>query len=68
MKEARTIEHIKAETNMLAAPIFWPTFIAATEAFDPKQQASFWKGHEEVAAYGIAPVNEVWEVGPSREK
>lgn len=70
-----TIEHIKAETNMLAAPIFWPAFIAASEAFDPKQQARFRKWHDEVTAYGIASVrtgidvvNEVWKVGPSKAK
>ena len=75
LESIETIEHIKAETNMLAAPIFWPAFIAATEAFDPKQQARFRKWHEEVTAYGIASVrtgidvvNEVWKVGPSRAK
>jgi len=75
LESIETIEHIKAETNMLAAPIFWPAFIAATEAFDPKQQARFRKWHEEVTAYGIASVrtgidvlNEVWKVGPIRAK
>lgn len=75
LESIETIEHIKAETSMLAAPIFWPAFIAATEAFDPKQQARFRKWHEEVTAYGIASVrtgidvvNEVWKVGPSRAK
>ena len=73
LESIEKIEHIKAETNMLAAPIFWPAFIAATEAFDPKQQARFRKWHEEVTAYGIASVrtgidvvNEVWRIGPSR--
>jgi arginine metabolism regulation protein II len=75
LESIETIEHIKAETNMLAAPIFWPAFIAATEAFDSKQQARFRKWHEEVTAYGIASVrtgidvvNEVWKLGPSRAK
>jgi arginine metabolism regulation protein II len=75
LESIETIEHIKAETNMLAAPIFWPAFIAATEAFDSKQQARFRKWHEEVTAYGIASVrtgidvvNEVWKVGPSKAK
>lgn len=60
---------------MLAAPIFWPAFIAATEAFDPKQQARSGTWHEEVTAYGIASVrtgihvvNEAWKAGPSRAK
>jgi len=73
LESIETIEHIKAETNMLAAPIFWPAFIAATEAYEPKQQARFRKWHEEVTAYGIASVrtgidvvNEVWRIGPSR--
>jgi arginine metabolism regulation protein II len=75
LESIETIEHIKAETNMLAAPIFWPAFIAATEAFDPKQQERFRKWHNEVASYGIASVrtgidvvNEVWKLGPSRAK
>lgn len=75
LESIETIEHIKAETNMLAAPIFWPAFIAATEAFEPKQQARFRKWHEEVTSYGIASVrtgidvvNEVWKIGPSRAK
>jgi len=75
LESIETIEHIKAKTNMLAAPIFWPAFIAATEAFDPKQQARFRKWHEEVTGYGIASVrtgidvvNEVWRIGPSRAK
>jgi arginine metabolism regulation protein II len=75
LESIETIEHIKAETNMLAAPIFWPAFIAATEAFDPKQQERFRKWHNEVTSYGIASVrtgidvvNEVWKLGPSRAK
>lgn len=58
---------------MLGAPIFWPAFIAASEAFDPALQARCRKWHDGVAAYGIAAVrtgidvvSEVWEVGPSR--
>lgn len=75
LESIETIEHIKAETNMLAAPIFWPAFIAATEAFDPKHQARFKKWHDEVTSYGIASVrtgidvvNGVWKMGPSRAK
>lgn len=75
LESIETIEHIKAETNMIAAPIFWPAFIAATEAFDHKQQARFRKWHDEVTSYGIASVrtgidvvNEVWKIGPSRSK
>lgn len=75
LESIETIEHIKAETNMIAAPIFWPAFIAATEAFDHKQQARFRKWHDEVTSYGIASVrtgidvvNEVWKFGPSRSK
>ena len=58
-----------ASTDLLAA------FIAATEAFGPKQQARSRNWHEEVTAYGIASVrtgidmvNGVWKVEPSREK
>ncbi|KAF5517124.1 Arginine metabolism regulation protein II [Colletotrichum siamense] len=66
------IEKIKTDNNILAAPIFWPAFIAATEAFDSQQQTRFRKWYERVAIYGIKAVRtgsrvvyEVWDRGPS---
>ncbi|KAH9242544.1 hypothetical protein K456DRAFT_1743728 [Colletotrichum gloeosporioides 23] len=68
------IENIKTDNNILAAPIFWPAFIAATEAFDPQQQTRFRKWYERVAIYGIKAVRtgsrvvyEVWDRGPSTD-
>ncbi|KAK2769638.1 component of the argr regulatory complex [Colletotrichum kahawae] len=68
------IENIKTDNNILAAPIFWPAFIAATEAFDPQQQTRFRKWYERVAIYGIKAVRtgsrvvyEAWDRGPSTD-
>lgn len=73
LESIEAIEKIKAKTNMLAAPLFWPAFIAASEAFNPQHQARFRKWYEEVSSYGIAAVrtgiqviHEVWNQGPSR--
>lgn len=67
------IERIKAETEVLAAPLYWPAFIAASEAFDPDLQDRFRKWYEQVEAYGIGigrtgfgVLSEVWERGPCR--
>ncbi|KAH1413754.1 hypothetical protein KXW40_003773 [Aspergillus fumigatus] len=35
------IEQLKAETKILAAPLFWPAFMGATEAFEPRHQERF---------------------------
>lgn len=69
-----TIEEIKMNTNVLAAPLFWPAFIAATEAFDAPHQARFRQWYAAVGSYGIAAVrtgvsalDEVWSAGPRRK-
>ena len=66
------IELIKAETKILAAPLFWPAFIGATEAFEPSHQERFRQWYDQVTVYGIAAVRtgiqvlqEVWSQGPS---
>lgn len=75
LQSIEAIEKIKADTNMLAAPLFWPAFVAASEAFDPDHQARFRKWYEEVSSYGIAAVrtgiqviHEVWDQGPPRTR
>jgi arginine metabolism regulation protein II len=66
-----TIERITVESNTLAAPLFWPTFIAALEAFDSDTQGRFRTWYWQTEAYGLAAVrtgisvlNDVWEGGP----
>jgi arginine metabolism regulation protein II len=68
------IERIKAKVHILAAPLYWPVFIAASEAFHDHLQERFrsWYNHAEI--YGIAAVRtgitvltEVWKGGPTRE-
>ncbi|RHZ60128.1 uncharacterized protein CDV56_108443 [Aspergillus thermomutatus] len=66
------IEQIKAETKILAAPLFWPAFIGATEAFEPRQQERFRQWYDRVEMYGITAVRtgiqvvqQVWRQGPT---
>ncbi|CAH0051699.1 unnamed protein product [Clonostachys solani] len=67
------IEQIKVETNLIAAPLYWPAFIASSEAFDKALQNRFRKWYEHVMFYGIealrtgfSVLEEVWEMGPQR--
>ncbi|KAE8381838.1 fungal-specific transcription factor domain-containing protein [Aspergillus bertholletiae] len=64
------IEKIKADIDCLAAPLYWPAFIAASEAFDVPLQERFKAWYEQVEIYGIAAVRtgisvltQVWEDG-----
>jgi arginine metabolism regulation protein II len=73
LQSIEAIEQIKSETNILAAPLFWPTFIAATEAHQQDHQARFRAWYDQVNSYGIASVRtgtrviyEVWKQGPAR--
>ncbi|KAI1122567.1 fungal-specific transcription factor domain-containing protein [Nemania abortiva] len=66
------IEAIKMQTKILAAPLFWPAFIAATEAFEESHQERFRAWHSAIEVYGIAAartgiqvVTEIWRRGPS---
>ncbi|KAL2826625.1 fungal-specific transcription factor domain-containing protein [Aspergillus cavernicola] len=65
------VEELKAETKILAAPLFWPAFMGATEAFEPRQQDRFRQWYRRVEVYGIEAVrtgiqvvHEVWKLGP----
>ncbi|KKK19091.1 hypothetical protein P175DRAFT_0465447 [Aspergillus ochraceoroseus IBT 24754] len=64
------IEKIKANTDCLAAPLYWPAFVAASEAFDEHLQDRFKAWYEQVEMYGIAAVRtginiltRVWQNG-----
>ncbi|KAH7254814.1 fungal-specific transcription factor domain-containing protein [Fusarium solani] len=67
------IERIKAETKILATPLYWPAFIAASEAFDVRLQTRFRSWYNQVERYGIEYIRagrcileQVWAEGPSR--
>lgn len=65
------IEKIKLDSDCFAAPLYWPAFIAASEAFDDGFQWRFREWYEQVEMYGIAAVRtgisiltQVWKNGP----
>lgn len=67
------IERIKARAHILAAPLYWPVFIAGSEAFQDPLQDRFRRWYDHVEMYGIAAVRtgitvltEVWKSGPAR--
>ncbi|KAI1342564.1 fungal-specific transcription factor domain-containing protein, partial [Xylariaceae sp. FL0016] len=69
------IEHIKSKTNGLAAPLYWPAFVAATEAFEPRHQQRFREWYDKVEQYGIEGartgirvIHEVWQRSRSRNR
>ncbi|KAF4473040.1 Component of the argr regulatory complex [Fusarium albosuccineum] len=69
------IEKIKAETKILAAPLFWPSFIGASEAFEASHQERFKKWYNDVSVYGIEAVrtgiqvlHELWKQGPATNR
>lgn len=71
LESIEAIEQIKAETKVLAAPLFWPAFMGATEAFEPTHQERFRRWYARVEIYGIEAartgikvVHEVWRQGP----
>ncbi|KAH6880716.1 fungal-specific transcription factor domain-containing protein [Thelonectria olida] len=71
LEHVEAIERIKTETYTLAAPLYWPAFIAASEAFDPELQEGFKRWYEQVEVYGIEGVRtgfkvllDVWKEGP----
>lgn len=75
LESIEEIEKIKAEINILAAPLFWPAFIGATEAFEPVMQDRFRKWYDAASLYGLAAVrtgteviHKVWEQGPSNSR
>ncbi|KAH7034527.1 fungal-specific transcription factor domain-containing protein [Microdochium trichocladiopsis] len=66
------IERIKADSGILSAPLYWPAFIAGSEAFDSKCQDRFRAWYAQVEAYrlasvrsGIGVLKQVWAEGPT---
>jgi arginine metabolism regulation protein II len=73
LESIEAIERIKAKAHILAAPLYWPAFIAASEAFHDHLQERFRSWYNHVEMYGIAAVRtgitvlmEVWRDGPTR--
>lgn len=69
------IEDIKMEAQILAAPLFWPAFIGATEAHEEWSQQRFKDWYRRVGVYGIKAartglkvVQEVWKMHPQSEQ
>lgn len=67
----KEIETIKAEKQILAAPLYWPVFIAGSEAFDHSLQAQFKEWYKGVEVYGIESartgiivLEKIWRDGP----
>lgn len=65
------VEVIKLDKNIVAAPLYWPAFIAASESFDPGLQERFRIWYKKAEMYGIESVrtaisvlSDVWEQGP----
>lgn len=65
------IERVKHESGVLATPLHWPAFIAASEAFEPGLQRRFKNWYKQVEVYGVESVrtgidvlSAVWEQGP----
>ncbi|KAJ6043387.1 hypothetical protein N7499_005812 [Penicillium canescens] len=72
LESIEAIEELKAETKLLAAPLFWPAFIGATEAFEARQQERFRQWYKRAEVYGMESVrtgiqvlHEVWRQGPT---
>ena len=68
------VEKIKAKWQVPASPLYWPAFIAASEAFDLRLQDRFknWYAKVEPTAIGsmntgISLLQQVWAEGPSAD-
>ncbi|KAJ5096898.1 hypothetical protein N7456_007619 [Penicillium angulare] len=66
------VEHIKIEWQVSASPLYWPAFIAASEAFDRGLQDRFKAWYAQVEPKAIGSINtairllqDVWAEGPS---
>ncbi|SCO76435.1 related to ARG81-Transcription factor involved in arginine metabolism [Fusarium oxysporum] len=72
LESMEEIEVLKIGAETLAAPLYWPAFIAGSEAFDKGLQDRFRLWYEHVQVYriealrtGIEVLSDVWENGPS---
>jgi arginine metabolism regulation protein II len=69
------IEKMKTRKQMIGAPVYWPVFIAASEAYDKRLQERFRRWYDEVERYGIEAVKtgvqviyQVWDEGPQANR
>ncbi|KAF5598647.1 Component of the argr regulatory complex [Fusarium pseudocircinatum] len=72
LKSMEAIEMFKIGAETLAAPLYWPAFIAGSEAFEKGLQDRFRLWYDHVQVYriealrtGIKVLTEIWEAGPS---
>ncbi|KAF4972582.1 hypothetical protein FSARC_855 [Fusarium sarcochroum] len=72
LESMEEIEVLKIGAETLAAPLYWPAFIAGSEAFDKGLQDRFhlWYSHVQIYRIealrtGIEVLSEIWENGPS---
>ncbi|KAJ5728381.1 hypothetical protein N7493_004711 [Penicillium malachiteum] len=66
------VESIKVEWQVSASPLYWPAFIAASEAFDSHLQERFQRWYAQVEpnaigsmSTGVCLLEQVWAEGPS---
>ncbi|KAE8332938.1 fungal-specific transcription factor domain-containing protein [Aspergillus sergii] len=75
LSSMETVESLKVGTQeALAAPLFWPVFIAASATFDVEMQVRFRNWYSDVKVYriesfrtGLHVLEDVWKTGPSRQ-
>ncbi|KAE8421031.1 fungal-specific transcription factor domain-containing protein [Aspergillus pseudocaelatus] len=73
LNSMETVESLKVGTQeALAAPLFWPVFIAASATFDVAMQDRFRSWYSQVKVYriegfrtGLHVLEDVWKAGPS---
>ncbi|SCN67554.1 ARG81-Transcription factor involved in arginine metabolism [Fusarium fujikuroi] len=75
LSSIEAIEAIKSEKNIFSAPLYWPAFIAGSEAFEKGLQDRFRGWYRKVEGYRLASVRsgidvlrEVWKRGPGGGK
>ncbi|EWG38454.1 hypothetical protein FVEG_01662 [Fusarium verticillioides 7600] len=75
LSSIEAIEAIKSENSILSAPLYWPAFIAGSEAFEKGLQDRFRGWYRKVEGYRLASVRsgidvlrEVWKRGPGGGK
>lgn len=71
LSSIEAIETIKSDSNIPSAPLYWPAFIAGSEAFEKGLQERFREWYVRVEPYRLASVRsgidvlrEIWGRGP----
>ncbi|KAH8172013.1 fungal specific transcription factor domain-containing protein [Sarocladium implicatum] len=74
LNSIEAIEKINADSGSFSAPLYWPAFIAGSEAFDAGFQERFKAWYVQVESYRLASVRsgidvlrQVWEEGPAMQ-